>query len=154
MHARLLVAALLLAVAVAGTQALAASTRALVRGSVCGQIKHGPHAAYWSNVSGIRSKGTTWTVLATDVSCTYAMKQVPALLKQWQHAKPGARLGLAGATCIVSTDRAYSGSGTSSGGFVCHKGSGAAAIFSPSTFAARETDPYTVAQIKAFFGLK
>jgi hypothetical protein len=65
-----------------------------------------------------------------------------------------ARLNLSGSTCVVSTDRAYSGQGTSSGGFVCHKGKTPAAIFTPNTFAARETDPYTIAQIKQFFGLQ
>jgi hypothetical protein len=122
---------------------------------VCGQIKNGPYASYWSLVSGIKSKGTTWTVLATGVPCSYALAKTPPLLKQWAKAKLGAPLTLAGAACIKMIDRAYSGSGRSSGGFMCHRGSGAPTnVFGPNTFAARETNPYSVKQIKAFFGIK
>ena len=138
-----------------GTQALAARNAAPANTKICGQIKRGPHAKYLSLVSGIRSDGTTWTVIVTGVPCAYAMTKTPGLLKQWAKAKIGAPLKLAGATCLKMTDRAYSGQGTSSGGFMCHRGSGAPTnIFGPSTFAARETAPYTVAQIKAFFGIK
>lgn len=52
-------------------------------------------------------------------------------------------------------DAGYSGSGKSSGGFVFRLGSGPpVSIFGPKTFAARETAPYAVAQIKAFFGIR
>jgi hypothetical protein len=121
---------------------------------ICGQI-HGPHASYVSVVSGIKSSGTAWTVIATGVPCTYAMSKTPGLLKLWAKARLGARIALPGYTCLKMTDRSYSGSGTSSGGFLCHRGSTPAmTIFGPSTFTARETAPYSVAQIKAFFGIK
>jgi hypothetical protein len=123
---------------------------------VCGpQIKNGPAASYLSRVSGIKSKGTTWTVLATGVSCSYARAQTPGLLKQWAKAKLGARLTLAHAVCVKMIDSGYSGTGQSSGGFVCHVGAGVpTSIFGQKTFAARETNPYSIAQIKAFFGIK
>jgi hypothetical protein len=122
---------------------------------VCGQIKNGPYASYLSSVSGIKSKGTTWTVLATDVPCSFALAQTPALLKQWAKAPLGGSLRLTGATCLKMTDGGYSGTGTSSGGFVCHRGAGApTSVFGARTFAARETNPYTIPQIKAFFGIK
>ena len=106
-------------------------------------------------MSGIKSDGTTWTVIATGLPCSYALARTPGLLKQWAAARIGAALKLAGFTCSKMTDQGYSGQGTSSGGFLCHKGADpAASIFGPSTFTARETNPYTIAQIKAFFGIK
>ena len=52
-------------------------------------------------------------------------------------------------------DSAYSGAGQSSGGFLCHVGAGPpTSVFGASTFAARETNPYSIAQIKQFFGIK
>jgi hypothetical protein len=134
--------------AAAGPSAAPPNTR------VCGQL-HGPHASYRSVVSGIRSTGSTWTVIATGVPCGFALTKSPALLKQWATAKLGARVALTGYTCLKMTDQGYSGSGTSSGGFLCHKGSTAAtSVFGPATFTARETAPYSVAQIKAFFGIR
>jgi hypothetical protein len=121
---------------------------------ICGQIK-GPHARYLSLVSGVKSDGSTWTIIVTGVDCSYAKKQTPKLLGQWAKAKLGAPLKLEGASCVKMVDAGYSGSGRSSGGFMCHRGTGApTSIFGPRTFAARETAPYTVAQIKAFFGVK
>ena len=153
MRTRLVLAALL-ALAGFASQAVAAPAAAPPNTRICGQIK-GPHAKYLSVVSGLRSEGTTWTIIVTGVDCTYAKKQTPGLLKQWAKAKIGASLTLAGASCIKMTDRGYSGQGTSSGGFMCHKGSSPpTSIFGQNTFAARETNPYTVAQIKAFFGIK
>src|SRR5262249_24955202 len=137
-----------------GTSARAEITVAPPNTRVCGQIQHGPHASYLSVVSGIRSNGTTWTVIATGVPCGYAMSKTPGLLKLGAKAALGARIALSGYTCLKMTDRSYSGSGTSSGGFLCHRGSTPAlTIFGPATFTARETAPYSVAQIKAFFGI-
>jgi hypothetical protein len=123
---------------------------------VCGaQIKNGPAASYLSRVSGFKSKGTTWTVLATGVPCSYARAKTRGLLKQWAKAKLGARLSLAGAVCVKMIDSGYSGTGQSSGGFICHVVAGApTSIFGQKTFAARETSPYSISQIKAFFGIK
>jgi len=145
----------------AGVTATGAASGASVT-RVCGQLtstakRQLPSAKYLSLVSGIRSSGSTWTVLATGVPCGTALSSTPALLRQWQQARLGARLdpGLAGYTCVKAIDRAWSGSGQSSGGFVCQKGSGLpASVFAPGTFAARETSPYTIAQIKAFFHIQ
>jgi hypothetical protein len=135
-------------------QAFAAPEAAPSSTKICGQIK-GPHARYWSMVSGIKSDGSSWTVIVTGVDCEYALAKTPALLKQWTKAKIGAPLKLTGASCVKMADRSYSGAGPGSGGFMCHFGAGpVVSIFGPKTFAARETAPYTVAQIKAFFGIK
>lgn len=140
----------------AGTASIDAASRpAAPNTKVCTQIKNGPYASYLSLVSGIKSKGTTWTVMVTGVPCSYAVGQTPGLLKQWSKAKLGARLQLAGAVCVKMIDAAYSGQGQSSGGFMCHRGSSPpTSVFGQNTFAARETNPYTIAQIKAFFGIK
>lgn len=121
---------------------------------ICGQIA-GPHARYLSRVSGIKSSGSTWTIISTGVACSYAKSKAPGLLKQWAKAKLGAPLKLPGASCVKMIDTGYDGHGTASGGFMCHVGSGApVSIFGQKTFAARETAPYTIAQIKAFFGIR
>lgn len=145
-----LLAALVVASAVAGSAGAVGATH------VCGQIKHGPSATYWSRVSGIRLKsGTTWTVLATDVDCRFALKASKSLFGAWKAAKLGASLKLKGYACVKMVDLSYDGKGTSSGGGLCHVGSTpAVSPFSPNTFAFRMTGPYTVAQIKAFFHLK
>jgi hypothetical protein len=153
MRTRLLLAALL-ALAAFTAQAVAAPAAAPPNTRICGQIK-GPHAKYLSAVSGFRSQGTTWTIIVTGVDCKYATKQTPGLLKQWAKAKIGAALKLAGESCIKMIDHGYSGQGTASGGFMCRKGSSPPiSVFDQKTFAARETNPYTIAQIKALFGIK
>ena len=148
-------AAVVLALSTAVVAAGAARAAAPASTRICGQLAHGPHASYLSSVSGIKSTGTTWTVIATGVSCKYALAKTPALLKLWAKAKLGAPLTLAGATCLKMIDSAYSGSGQSSGGFLCHVGPGPpTSVFGPSTFTVRETNPYSIAQIKGFFGIK
>jgi hypothetical protein len=153
-------AAIVLFLSVAALAAGSASTDAASRAAppntrICTQVKNGPYASYLSLVSGIKSKGTTWTILVTGVPCSYAVAKTPGLLKQWPKAKLGGRLQLAGAVCVKMIDAAYAGHGQSSGGFMCHRGSAPPiSIFGPNTFAARETNPYTIAQIKAFFGIK
>jgi hypothetical protein len=141
--------------ALVSLQAVAAPAAAPGSTRICGQIKHGPHAKYLSLVSGIKSDGTTWTVIATGVPCKTALAKTPGLLKRWPKATIGARLPLAGYTCLKMADSAYTGSGQSSGGFLCHRGAGSpTSVFGPNTFTARGTDPYTIPQIKAFFGIK
>ena len=72
----------------------------------------------------------------------------------WTKAKLGAPLPLAGFTCVKMIDASYDGKGKSSGGGLCHVGSiPGATPFSQNTFAFRNTGPYSVAQIKAFFHL-
>jgi hypothetical protein len=141
---------LVAALAVVTTQANAASGT-----KICGQIKNGPHASYWSLVSGIKQKdGTTWTVLATGVPCGKAIVGSKQLFGQWKKAKLGAPLTLAGFACVKMVDSSYDGKGKSSGGGLCHVGSTpATSVFSSNTFAFRMTGKYTMAQIKAFFHL-
>lgn len=145
-----------LSLVAAGFAALGLVARAAAPSNtkICTQLK-GPHASYLSLVSGVKSQGSTWTVLATGVPCGAAVKQVPGLLSKWAKAKLGAALPWPGYTCVKMVDRGYDGTGQSSGGVLCHKGAGApTSVFGPNTFAARETAPYTVLQIKAFFGIK
>jgi hypothetical protein len=149
-------AALVLALVSALLAPIAAQAGAGSTTKICGQIKNGPHASYWSKVSGIRQKdGTTWTVLATGVDCAKAVSSTKKLLPAWQKAALGARLPLAGYTCVKMVDSSYSGTGRASGGGLCHVGSTpATSVFAPGTFAFRMTGVYTIAQIKAFFHLK
>jgi len=136
-----------------GTQAAAAPSASNTK--VCGQIKKGPYASYLSSITGIRAKGTTWTVFGTDVACGNAMNGTRSLFTQWKRAKPGAPLSLKGYTCLKIVDRKYSGGGISSGGGVCHLGtSSGTSIFGPDTFAFRMSGKYTVGQIKALFHIK
>jgi hypothetical protein len=149
--------ALALLVATAGATAVGtAGGAAPANARICGQIKNGPHASYWSVVTGIKEKdGTTWTVLATGVDCGFATNASKKLLPVWAHAKLGAKLPFRGYACVKMIDKSYSGTGTSSGGGSCHKGSApATTIFDPGTFAFRMTGNYTIAQIKAFFGMR
>ncbi len=141
------------AFAVASPQA--GTTLARPDTTLCKQIP-GPYAAYLSLVSGFRSKGTTWTVLATKhLTCAFAVAQASALLRKWRSAAIGARLSLPGFACVKMRDRAYSGPGVSSGGFLCHRGGvPAPSPFAPDTFAVRETNPYTPEQIRALFGIR
>lgn len=151
MRATLIAAFVLAAVLTAVTaQASAASAT-----KICGQIKNGPHASYWSLVSGVKQKdGTTWTVLATGVPCGKAIAGSRKLFGQWRNAKLGAPLTLAGFTCVKMIDASYDGKGKSSGGGLCHVGSTPATnVFSANAFAFRMTGKYTVAQIKAAFHL-
>jgi hypothetical protein len=150
---------LALALLVAAAAAIGAGTAvgaAPANAKICGQIKNGPNASYWSVVTGIKQKGgTTWTVLATGVDCGFAMNGSKKLLPVWAHAKLGAKLPFPGYSCVKMVDKTYSGTGTSSGGASCHKGSApATTIFDQGTFAFRMTGNYTIAQIKAFFGMK
>jgi hypothetical protein len=133
--------------------AVAGVARSAQVGVICGQIKHGPYASYRSSVSGVREQGTTWTVIATGLPCATALKATPALLEQWAKAKIGGPLTLSGMHCLKMADGAYSGSGTSSGGFVCGSQAGTPYIFAPKTFAARMTGVWSIAVIKQYFGL-
>jgi hypothetical protein len=121
-------------------------------GTICGQLK-GPYASFWSSVTGLKLKGTTWTVIATGVPCPFALASTPGLLTQWTKAPIGGSLTLKGGHCVKMSDRAYSGSGTSSGGFVCTTGSVYPVIFGPKTFTARMTDGWSTSQMKQYLGL-
>ena len=150
MRIPVLVAALAAALALTPAHAGAASAT-----KICGQIKNGPHASYWSLVSGIKQKGgTTWTVLSTGVPCGKAIAGSKTLFAQWKTAKLGAPLTLAGFTCVKMIDSSYDGKGKSSGGGLCHVGSTpGTSVFSPNTFSFRMTGAYSAAQIKAYFHL-
>jgi hypothetical protein len=141
------VGAVMLAPLVASAPAVPVNEAAPV--AICGQVKNGPRAewAFPASVAqmlGISRvvKGTTWTVLADGVSCTFAMKRTPALLKQWAGKKPGARLrpGLAGWVCAVDKGFTASGGAGSPGGS-CLNGKGGLITFIGS-------GTYTLAQVK------
>jgi hypothetical protein len=149
MRARTVAIVVVLSIAAVATSPAAGKPAA--RGTICGQVK-GPSASFWSVVTGLKLKGTTWTVLATDVPCSTAMKDSPGLLGQWTKAKIGGSLTLAGFHCLKMTDRAYSGNGVASGGFVCGT-SGTPAVFGSHTFSARMTDGWSTAQIRQYLGL-
>ena len=142
--------AAVLAVLVAGAIVATAQAPAAPAGKIkiCGQIRKGP-AHDWSFPQAIarqlgipaRVRGTTWTVLADGVPCSFAMKKTPALLTQWKKAKPGARLvpGVAGWTCAKDK------------GFVAQAGKGSpggSCLKSGSLFSFIGSGPYTLAQIK------
>jgi hypothetical protein len=145
--------AILAVIAALGLVAAEPATPAQI-GVVCGQIRTGPYASFSSSlVTGLKLKGTTWTVVATGLPCATAMKATPRLLRQWAKAKIGAPLALSGMHCLKLTDRAYGGPGESSGGFVCGSQTGTPYLFAPKTFAARMTGGWSVARIKQTFGL-
>ena len=78
---------------------------------ICGQIKHGPHAAYTSLLTHKKLSGTTWTVFATGVPCAKAMGAAPAILRWWAKAKIDAYAKVNGFGCSKESDgRGSSGS--------------------------------------------
>jgi hypothetical protein len=80
--------------------------------AICGQIKHGPHAAYTSLVTHKKLSGTTWTVFATGVPCGKALGAAPAILKWWRTAKVDAyNFKLSGFSCTKESD-GHGSSGT------------------------------------------
>jgi hypothetical protein len=121
---------------------------------LCGQ-RPGPYASYLSRVSGFKSRGKTWTVIATPASlCRFALAHLDTLLGEWKRAKLGAQLALPGYTCVKMVDTGYGGAGTASGGFLCHRGkTPAPTIFDANSFTARESAPYSAASIRALFGI-
>jgi hypothetical protein len=124
---------------------------------ICTQLKGPklPTASYLSSVSGIKSHGNVWTILATRVKCSTAVSISRKMLPRWKVARLGASLPWPGYTCFKMIDAKYTGRGKSSGGFLCHRGTRrATSPFAARTFAARETYPYSVKQVKQFFGLK
>jgi hypothetical protein len=148
-----IVLVLALAAGALGVQVALTNAAAPPNTKICGQIK-GPNAKYLSRVSGIRSNGSTWTIIVTGVSCSFAKAKAPGLLDQWKKAKLGAALKLPGYGCVKMLDTGYDGKGTASGGLMCRLGGAPVSIFGQKTFAVRETAPYSIAQIKAFFGIR
>ena len=120
---------------------------------VCGQLS-GPYVKYWSLISGMKAAGTRWTVISTGVDCGFALRSTPGLLSQWTKAPLGGSLRLTGYACTKLVDSSYDGKGRASGGGLCHKGTTPGVPFGQQTFAFRGTGSYTVAQIKAFFGIR
>ena len=137
----------LTAVAVSLAALVAASATAAPTLSIthCSQIKNGPYAAYTSAL-GHKLKGRTWTVAVRNglPACSVATKLAPSVLKWWAKAKPGDGTVLQGFACSKDKDRAYSGSGNSSGGAACLKGN--------AYFSVQMTGPYTLAQLKQLYG--
>jgi hypothetical protein len=84
--------AALIAVAVAAAALVAAHTSGAAAGRtvICGQMK-GPYVV-WGETTPFGTshyKGSTWTILASDVSCARAKVMAPAMLRAW--AEPRAR---------------------------------------------------------------
>lgn len=92
--------ALVVIALVAAVQAQAATPKTLL----CGQVKHGPHAAYTSLLTGKKLSGNTWTVFATGVQCSAALKAAPTILKWWATAKIESHATVAGFTCGKESD--------------------------------------------------
>ena len=143
-------------VAVLAGLVVGASAAPAVGTRICGQMKNGPFASYWSRVSGVKQKGgRTWTVIATGVDCGFATSATHELFPEWQRAKPGDPLSLKGYACVKMVDSSYSGRSVSSGGGLCHVGKvPASSLVAPNTFAFRMTGSYSIAQIKAFLRIK
>jgi hypothetical protein len=98
MRMTILTLALFAALAVSAVAAPTAKT------SICGQVTHGPKATYTSLLLGKKISGTTWTVFATGVQCSVAMKAAPAILKWWAKAKIEAHATVAGFSCNKESD--------------------------------------------------
>lgn len=96
--------ALALALVVVALGAALQAQAATPKTSICGQIKHGPHAAYTSLLTGKKLSGDTWTVFATGVGCPAALKAAPLILKWWAKAKIESHATVAGFTCGKESD--------------------------------------------------
>jgi hypothetical protein len=143
MRSALVVAVLATALPVALTvpPAMAATTTAKTK--ICGQVKHGPHAAYTTLVTHKQLSGTTWTVFSTGVPCSLATKTTPAILRWWAKAKVGAYdFSLNGFSCNKEDD-GHGKSGTI--GCSYSKGPPLANI------ELMMTGPYSIAQLKQLF---
>jgi len=88
MRTSLLAIALTAALGAAAAPALAAPAAGKTK--ICGQVKHGPKAAYAFPLTHKTLSGTTWTVFSTGVPCPVATKTTPAILRWWAKAKVGA----------------------------------------------------------------
>jgi hypothetical protein len=142
MRMTLTLAAIIACSAAASTGATAAPALTITH---CSQIKNGPYTAYTSAL-GHHLKGRNWTVAVHNgsPSCAIATKLAPTVLEWWARAKIGDGTTIQGFACSKDRDRAYSGSGTSSGGSACLKGT--------AYFSVTMTGPYTLAQLKKLFG--
>lgn len=140
MHLRLLSATAIAAVvaAIAGQ----ASTAATPKTTICGQIKHGPHATYAFPLTNKKLSGNTWTIFSTGVPCSAAMKAAPAILRWWAKEKVGAsNYNAMGFGCNKEADRRGS-----SGSVGCGYKKGNLANIELIM-----TGSYTVAQLKRLF---
>jgi hypothetical protein len=92
-------------------------------------------------VGKFKFKGSTWTVFATGVKCSFALKVTPGHLAQWQKQKIGGHWRAGGWFCGKEKSAGYSGKGVSSGSIGC---------VGPKTefIAIHMYAPYTLAQIK------
>ena len=81
-----------------------ASPAPAAKTSICGQIKHGPHATYTGMLTNTKVSGNTWTVFATGVTCSAAMKAAPPILKWWATAKIESSRTVAGFSCTKESD--------------------------------------------------
>ena len=141
MRLRLLIALAVAIGAAVASQPVPAASQA--RTVICGQIKHGPHAAYTSMLTGKKLSGDTWTVFATGVPCPAAMRTAPQILKWWAKAKIGAsNFDANGFGCNKESD----GRGSAGSAGCAYKGL--------SNIELIMTGSYTVAELKRMFFIR
>ena len=139
-----LLAATAIAAVIAAIASLPASPAAQAKTTICGQIKHGPHATYTFRLTNKKLSGNTWTIFSTGVPCSAAMKAAPAILKWWTKAKVDASdYSAKGFGCNKESDD-HGSSGTI--GCIYAKGKSGT-----PTIELIMTGSYTVAQLKRLF---
>jgi hypothetical protein len=118
-----------------------------IQNKICGQIRNGPLTTWSfppgaSNTLGLPRtfKGREWTVFAgPGTTCAFAMKNTPALLRQWVRATEGNRIrpGLPGWLCAKQRAFPNGGRGSPGGGCVNLRARGNLAfwLFGPLTLA-------------------
>ncbi len=104
MRTKLALGLALTVVALGAASQAEAAQAATPNTSICGQVKHGPHATYTSLLTGKKLSGNTWTVFATGVQCSAAMKAARPILKWWAKVKIESHATVAGFTCSKESD--------------------------------------------------
>jgi hypothetical protein len=143
MRFRLLIVLAVIGAVIATSASVATSALTTSKTKICGQIKHGPRAAYTSLATHVKLSGTSWTVFATGVPCAQALKSAPVILKWFPTVKVGA-------------------SNFQTGGFACNKeddghgksGSVGCSYKGLSNIELIMTGPYSIAQLKQRFGIQ
>jgi len=110
--------------------------------SICGQIKHGPHATYTMLLNNKKISGDTWTVFATGVPCAKATQAAPTILKWWRNAKIEGHFQTGGFACNKEVDR----HGSSGSAGCSYKGL--------TNIELMMTGSYTVADLKRLFFIR
>lgn len=143
MTARIAIFGLTLALVAAALAAPLGTAAPAAKIQICGQ-KKGPATSWSDSIPGVGRtafKGNTWTVFATGVSCSFALKVTPGHLAKWKTVAIGGHWRSGGWYCGKEKGSGYSGSGISSGSIGC--------VGPKSAFIAiKMYAPYTLAQIK------